>query len=131
MKILIIDPSDLFVARLSEPILESDSSVSIRDSNSCAEATRLLSESAPTIVLCDMHLLINDEFRFLGQLQEYDSAAKVIVLFTIADEYQLSQCRKHGVADLFEKYAEFERIPGAIRALDYGKKSGSGSLKKI
>jgi DNA-binding NarL/FixJ family response regulator len=129
MEILIIDPSELFIERLTELILESNSYDSIYAAASLQQAEKRLNEVVPDIVLADMSILISDGFAFLRQIKEYSADAVVVVLFTIANEYHLGQCRKYGASHLYDKYVDFDKIPAAINALRPEREYRTGILK--
>ncbi len=117
MVLLILERSKLITDRLIDLISEAREGVKFLRTDCYKEATELLDEFNPDVVVLDLNLLGTTPLQLLKKIKELSDAKIVIVLFSIADEYTLEQWREYGADFFFDNYYEFEKIPAVIRSI--------------
>ncbi|MES1198112.1 MAG: response regulator [Chitinophagaceae bacterium] len=117
MKVLIIDGSVEVTKRLEEILSEAEVVMTIHKALSYNEAKTYLVNFRPEVVLLDMSLPGNNSFNLLKDIKSSGGNASVIVLSIHVDLRTKEQCKSFGVEYFFDKYNEFEKIPGAINEI--------------
>lgn len=117
MHTLIIDGSPEIAKRLRELISEANKSTSVDTAFSYRDATAILEKARPDVVVIDVDLPQNQSFELLKFLNTADAKPLIIVLSIHNDAYTKNQCLILGADYFFDKYQEFEKIPGLIDSL--------------
>lgn len=81
------------------------------------EAVNLLEECKPKVVLLDLNFHENKVADLLKIIKQSDCKTVIIVWYNHASDYSLNLCNELGADYLFDKYHEFEKIPGIISSL--------------
>ncbi|MDZ4810688.1 MAG: response regulator [Bacteroidota bacterium] len=117
MVLLILESSKLITDRLIDLISEAREGVKFFRADSYKQATELLDEFNPDVVVLDLNLPGATTLELIKKIKESNDKRTVIVLFSITDEYTLKQCREYGADFLFDNYYEFEKIPAVISSI--------------
>ena len=121
MQVLIVDNSIKIIERLKDILSESGNITAIHDAVSYKDAARLLKEIKPGVVLLDTALPGNGTIELLKEIKESGSTTVVIVLSSSYDDYILRECKSNGADFFFDKYHDFEKIPGLINTIEADK----------
>ena len=116
-RLLIIDTSTVIMQRLKELVSESLDIEHIELSANFSTASKNIKDSLPDIVLLDLTLPLNESIEFLRKIKKENSRMAVIVLSDAVDERIEEQCKVAGADYFFDRYNEFEKIPGAIQEI--------------
>ena len=114
MQVLIVDNSIQILDRLAQILSEMECIKSIYKAVSYQEATIFLKKNKPDVVLLDSGLRGNGTINLLKEIKKTGSAAPVIILSSCYDDYIVRECKSYGADFIFDKYHEFEKIPGVI-----------------
>ena len=90
---------------------------SVTETNSFSKASAILDSLQPDIILLEFDLQINGLFSFLTQIKKMNPNSKIIALYI---RYKNNHLKLNNISDvdyLFDKYEEFEKIPGAIKEI--------------
>ena len=128
MLVLIVDQSDQIINRLKEVLAEAKHIRAIHKAVSYEEAIRLYKQSNPDIVLLDIDLSDNRSVDLISEIKKLNAATAIIVLSTRTDAHTQEQFVSLGADFFFDKYHDFEKLPGVVDAIGASKKSG-GLLK--
>lgn len=123
MLVLIVDTSSQVMERLEEIISEAENVCAIYKAVSYEEAIKLFKKNKPDAVLLDSGLPGNKSVDLLREFKKINAAAVVIVLSIRMDDHTQEQCISLGADFFFDKYNEFEKIPGVINSIATGKKT--------
>lgn len=115
MQVLIVDSSIQIIERLEEILAEEENIDGIVSAVSYEEATKLINEKKPDVVLLDCSLPANGSLKLLKEINETCSKTSVIILSIQEHNYIYEKCRLPGVDFFLDKYYGFEKIPGAIK----------------
>lgn len=116
-RLLIIDTSTAVIQRLKELVSESLNIEDIELSASFSAASKSIKNNLPDIVLLDLTLPVNESIEFLKKIKKENPGMSVIVLSDAVDERTEEQCKLAGADYFFDRYNEFEKIPGAIKEI--------------
>ncbi|KAA9040495.1 response regulator [Ginsengibacter hankyongi] len=116
-RLLIIDTSTAVIQRLKELVSESLNIEDIELSASFSAASKNIKNNLPDIVLLDLTLPVNESIEFLKKIKKENPGMSVIVLSDAVDERTEEQCKLAGADYFFDRYNEFEKIPGAIEEI--------------
>lgn len=117
---MIVDNSTLIVRRLGELVSESAEIEGVDMSISYTDASKKIQGNPPGIVLLDLALPANNSIKLLKEIKRDNPKIFVIVVSDTPDERMKNQCERAGADYFFDKYNEFEKIPGAIREITSG-----------
>lgn len=117
MRILIVDSSIQIIERLEEILSESAIVTEVFKSVSYEGAVTLFKQYQPDIVLLDIYLPGNDSISLLKEIKRSGFKTFVIILTAQTDSYMREQFRSLGVDLFFDKYHDFEKIPGFISSI--------------
>ncbi len=117
MEVLIFERSKEIAKRIIDQISETNMGLTFCIAVSYAESLKLLKESKPDVVLMDLNFNGNTAIDLLKEIKQSNDKTVVIVWYTNASERSLKLCKELGADFLFDKYDEFEKIPGVIRAI--------------
>lgn len=117
---MIVDKSTLLTRRLGELVSESDAIENVEMSISYSDASKKIKGHPPDIVLLDLALPGNKSIKLLREIKRENPKIFVIVVSDTPDERIKKQCEQVGADYFFDKYNEFEKIPGAIRQITFG-----------
>ncbi len=119
-RILIVDTSTVIIQRLKELVSESLNIEAIELSVSYPDALKKIKKKLPDIVLVDLALAARESIEFLREIKKENPKISVIVLSDTLDKRIKNQCELAGANYFFDKYNEFEKIPGAIKEITTG-----------
>jgi len=114
LKLLIVDDSTIVIERLLEMISESTSKTEVFSASSFSEATEIIQNNRPEIVMLDIHLPDRNGIELLGFIKEKYPTIKAIMLTNQVSENYKSICDKLGADHFIDKSSEFEQIPAII-----------------
>jgi len=117
MRILIIDSSTEIANRLEEILSESASEKSIYKAATYKDAVSFYKEYYPDVVLLDLSLHGNESFELLKSIKKSGKESFVIILSIHVDTRTREQCKRMGADLFFDKYNDFEKIPGTINEI--------------
>jgi DNA-binding NarL/FixJ family response regulator len=119
MILLIIDGSDIIIQRLAFLITESGNNniSAVHSAVSYADATALLKEIKPDVVLLDMYLPGRRSADLFKLIKKNNINASVIILANYADAVTKEKYEWVGADFVFDKYNDFEKIPVTIDAI--------------
>jgi DNA-binding NarL/FixJ family response regulator len=119
MTLLIIDGSDIIIQRLAFLITESESNniSAVHSAVTYADATALLLQIKPDVVLLDMHLPGLQSPDLLKLIKKNNTNSALIILVNYANAVTKEKYRWVGADFVFDKYNDFEKIPIAIDAI--------------
>ena len=117
MKVLIIDYSIRIVERLEEMLSGDKNITCIHKAVSYSQAINFYREARPDIVLLDICLPADNSFKILKEIKKTGSKTFVIILAIEKNTYVHEQCTALGADLFFDKYNEFEEIPGAVDSI--------------
>lgn len=117
MLILIVDSSVPVIERLIALITETETATSISYASAYHEAVSLFRQNQPDVVVLDMNLPENKSMELLKLFGKHNDHTVIIALSNNADHQLAGQCRMNGAAYFFDKYHDYEQVPGIIRDL--------------
>lgn len=122
MVILIFERSQQITERLIGLISETIRGISFRKANTYKEALELLDEYNPQAVLLDLDFPDDTAISLLQAIKGSGDQTVAIVLYTMADQQKIKLFEENGADFMFDKYHEFEKIPGVIMDIPGSKK---------
>lgn len=122
MKTLIVDSSLQIIKRWVEMLSETENLLSIHKAVSYNEATKIFKENKPDVVLLDLGLPLSKSFDLIWEMKNLDPATIIIVLAIHTDSATQEQSIELGADFFFDKYNDFEQIPGLVDAIAAKKK---------
>ena len=119
MTLLIVDGSDIIIQRLAFLITESGNSNigAVHSAVTYAEATALLRQVKPDVVLMDMQLPGLQSPELIKLVKKNNPSAALIILVNYANAVTKEKYKWVGADFVFDKYNDFEKIPVAIDAI--------------
>jgi len=117
MRILIVDSSVQIMERLEEMLLESATVTEIDKAVSYPGAEILFKQNKPDILLLDIYLPENDSLNILKEINKSRCPPIVVILSGQTGNYIEEQYRLLGANFFFDKYHDFEKIPGLINSI--------------
>lgn len=119
-RVLIVETSTVIIQRLRDLVSESLNVEAIDISTSYSDASKKIRRNEPGIVLLDL-APEKDSIKLLREIKKERPEIVVIVLSDTADERIKDQCEQLGAEYFFDKYKEFEKIPGVIQQITSGR----------
>ena len=117
MKILIFENSKQIAERLIELISETMKDVTFHKAGSYGEALYFLNECSLDAVLLDFEYPGNGSVELLKKIKASNDNIMVLALLSEVNESKVKQCEQYGADFIFDKYADFERIPAILYAI--------------
>jgi DNA-binding NarL/FixJ family response regulator len=117
MQVLIVDSSRLIIERLRLMLSETENIISAYGAVSYKECICFLSEIKLDVVLIDSGLPGNECTALVTKVKDVNLNTRVIVLINGDDVHLQIKCKLLGADFFFDKYHEFEKIPGAINRI--------------
>jgi DNA-binding response OmpR family regulator len=117
MKLLIFENSKQIVERLINLVSETVKGVTFYKPGSYAEAVYFLNECRPDAVLLDLKYPENKGVELLKKIKTTTNKTIVIALLSETDEFAMRQWENSDADFIFDKYADFEKIPIIINAI--------------
>lgn len=117
MRALIVDTSTVIIQRLKDLVSEALNIEDIELSVSFPDALKKIKTNLPGIVLLDLASPVNASVRFLWEIKKENPQIAVIVLSDTPGKKIKEQCESAGADYFFDKYDEFEKIPGTIKEI--------------
>ena len=115
--ILIVDDNMNFVDRMISLLLETDTSSQIYSANNYTEASRMLAEAKPDIVLLDINLPGKNGLEILKLIRSENTYTTVLMLTNHADAYYRQQCLELGADYFLDKSEDFGLVPGIVNQI--------------
>jgi DNA-binding response OmpR family regulator len=117
MIVLVVDSSVHIIERLQQILSETDNIKAAYGAVSYKDATRFFKANKIDVVLLDGGLPGSMSVDLLNEIKKFDEQITVIVLANSTDSYIKVKYKLHGADYFFDKYHEFEHIPGIIDTL--------------
>jgi two-component system, CitB family, response regulator MalR len=117
MIVLVIDSSVHIIERLQYILSETDNIKATYGAVSYKDASRFFKNNKIDVVLLDGGLPGSMSVDLLNEIKARDEAITVIVLANTTDNYVKTKYKLNGADYFFDKYHEFENIPGIIDTL--------------
>jgi DNA-binding response OmpR family regulator len=117
MTVLIADSSTQITNRLESLVLEADNKLETFKALNFSEALRMFKTYKPDVVLLDLHLPDNKSFDLLKQMKTNEHTTYIIALSIHGQVNTREHCIQVGADYCLDKYNEFHKIPGIIKAL--------------
>ena len=117
MEILIFENSKQITQRLMELISETVKNITFLKASSYSEALYFLRECNPEVMLLDLKYPGNSSVELLKKINQSNSKPVVIALLNETEEAIVTRCKEYGADFIFDKYSDFEKIPGVIKTL--------------
>lgn len=117
MNVLIIDNSIEVSNRLKSLLLENTNSTTVLVANDIMDAYKIIHVSNPDIILLDIDLQKNFLSFFLSEINKYNSKIILIALSIRCKNQQFNLDSLPGIHYLFDKYYDFEKLPGVIDSI--------------
>lgn len=119
MQVLLVDSSLLILQRLEELLSDTVSYLSMHSADSYQEAWQSFILKKPGLVVLDINLPQSESYLLLKKIKEAAPSTIVMILSIHMDACLQQQCFKLGADFFFDKYNEFEKIPGIINEFSY------------
>lgn len=117
MIVLVIDSSVHIIERLQYILSETDNIKAAYGAVSYKDASRFFKAHKIDVVLLDGSLPGSMSVDLLNEIKTFDEDITVIVLSNSTDNYVKTKYKLNGADYFFDKYHEFENIPGIIDTL--------------
>lgn len=127
MIVLVIDSSVHIIERLQHILSETDNIKATYGAVSYKDASRFFKTNKIDVVLLDGGLPGSMSVDLLNEIKTLDEEITVIVLANSTDNYIKTKYELHGADYFFDKYHEFENIPGIINTLTKKKQAPSSN----
>ena len=116
---LIVDDNMRFVERMIGLLDEAKNIGYINVANDYQEATRIIDEERPDVILLDINLPGKNGIEILKLIRNSGKPSHVIMVTNHADEYYRAQCEEIGADHFLDKSIDFSKVPAIIRSLGY------------
>lgn len=103
-------------------VLEADDTLQVVRATTFGEATKMMVDRQPDVVLLDMNLPAGNSFGLLKQIKEQAYKTCVIALSIGVPVNIRQQCRELGADYLLDKFSEFDKIPALLYTIRAHKK---------
>jgi DNA-binding NtrC family response regulator len=117
MAILIFERSADITTRLIDLVNDAGTGMQVYYTSSFADAIILLQQKELKVALLDLAIGSDLSVHLLQAIKKKNKNTVVIILYTYKDETILQQCRDNNADFLFDKFADFEKIPAVIRSV--------------
>ncbi len=117
MIVLVVDNSLRIIESWQTLLLEIENITAVHGAVCFKDASTLFNEIKPGVVLLDSGLPENETIDLLKLIKESGAKTPVIVLSNRFDDYIERQCKSNGADFFFDKYHEFEIVPGVIKCI--------------
>jgi len=117
MKVLVVDSSVLIIERLQNMLSETGTIENVYGAVSYKDAAELFNKIDFSVVLLDDNLPANRSIELLTLIKKTNNDMPVIVLANGIDHFTKLKYKVLGADQFFDKYHEFELIPGVINSL--------------
>jgi DNA-binding NarL/FixJ family response regulator len=114
MIVLVVDDSLAIIERWKSLLAETKSIKAVHGASCLTDASRLLKEVRPGLILLEGNLFYNGTISMLKEIKMSGLAATVIVLADFQDEHILREWKSIGANFFFDKYHEFEKVAEMI-----------------
>jgi len=117
MNVLIADSSAQITERLKHIIATENKTAIIYTATSFETALPIFKENKPAVVLLGMNLSGNDSMELLQAIKVTEHPTSIIILSIHISNTIMEQCKLLGATVFLDKFLEFEKIPGHIKAI--------------
>ncbi len=114
---LIVDDNMRFIERMIGLLDEANNIGYINVANDYNEATRIIDEERPDVVLLDINLPGKSGIEILKLIRNSGQQSHVIMVTNHADDYYRNQCKEIGADHFLDKSNDFSKVPGIISRL--------------
>jgi len=114
MIVLVVDSSVHIIERLQHILSETNKIKAVYGAVSFKDAARFFKENKTDLVLLDGNLPGSTSVDLLGEIKAVNENTIVIILANNVDSYAQEKYKLHGADFFFDKYHEFNKIPGVI-----------------
>jgi len=114
MTVLVVDSSVQIIERLQLILWETGNIKTAYGAVSFKDAAKFLRENKTDVVLLDGGLPGNMSIDLLSAIKASTQKTQVIILDNRVDQPNQEKYKFHGADFFFDKYNEFEKIPGII-----------------
>lgn len=115
--LLIVDDNMRFIERMIGILDEITNIGYINVANNYNEATRIITEERPDVVLLDINLPGKSGIEVLKHIRKTGTQSHVIMVTNHADDYYRKQCNEIGADYFLDKSNDFSKVPGIISSL--------------
>jgi response regulator of citrate/malate metabolism len=113
----LVDDALIITKRISDMLQEIEFIEDIYVASTFTQATEIIDETPPDLVLLDIHLADKSGIDLLTLLHTNYPTIKVIMVSNKASEYYRELCATIGANSFIDKSKEFEMIPSVIENL--------------
>lgn len=113
-----VDSSVFIIERWQQMLSEAENITAVYGAVSYNDAARLFKEIEPNVVLLDNGLPGNMSLDLLNEFKTTGDNTRVIILANSIDEQVQQKYTSLGADFYFDKYNDFEKIPGVINAIE-------------
>jgi DNA-binding NarL/FixJ family response regulator len=117
MTVLVVDGSVVLIERWQRILIETGYIKAVYGAVSYNDALRLFIEINPDLVLLDDGLAASKALDLLIEMKERCEKIQVIILENSNNTQIKEKYIAHGASMFFDKYNDFEKIPGAIKRI--------------
>lgn len=114
MQVLIVERSVEVITRLEEILSEPGREWIIRKASSYEEATTVIRENIPDVILLDISLPANGSFSLMEDIKKAGFQTTTIILSIHDDQFLNTQSKALGAEFYFDKYRDFDKIPETL-----------------
>ena len=114
MVVLVVDSSVFIIERWQHILSEAEYITAVYGAVSYKDAARLFKEIKPDVVLLDNGLPGNMSVDLLNEFKATSADTPVIILANSIDHQMQVKYKSLGANFYFDKYNDFEKIPGII-----------------
>jgi DNA-binding NarL/FixJ family response regulator len=122
MQVLIVDSSVQIIERLQQSLSEMEHISTVFGAVAYRDGAEFFRAVEPAVVLIDSRLRDNECDRLIREIKLAETTTSVIVMLNGEDTHVQEKYRASGADLLFDKYHEFEMIPGTINKIAAEKK---------
>src|SRR4051812_8629370 len=112
MMVLVVDSSVLIIERLQHILTEEENVSVVYGAVSYKDAMRIFKENETPVVLLDSDLPHTMSSDLLKEIKTTKPDTKVIMMVNAIEKYSVEKYKGLGADLFFDKYHEFETIPG-------------------
>lgn len=113
-----MDNAGQIVQRLVELVAESDSISSVCTAITHAEGLLRFNEYSPDVIIIGMSEPAINSLNFIEEIRMTNTVTTIIVLSLNTNRIVQDQCDRLGVHYFFDKYLEFQKLPGVLNQIE-------------
>jgi len=117
LRVFITDDCEILVGRLRTMLSELEGIEVIGQARDAVEATWLITELQPDVVILDIRMPKGSGIEVLRNIRQSKHPPVVIVLTAFPNPQYRKQCLDFGAEFFFDKATEFHKVPVALRQM--------------